>query len=321
MQAGEKIRVLYSEGSHLFLDRVEPLAQKNDRLAEARTVAELADVVVLCVGLDATIEGEQGDTGNSAAAGDKANLLLPQSQQDLVDAVLETGKPVILVLNAGSAMDLSMYEEKVCAILHCWYSGAQGGRALGEILFGEISPSGKLPVTLNYDGTLPEFTDYSMKGRTYRYIQGNPWKPFGFGLGYSKWQYHNLHINPENRSVQVDIENTGAMEAEEVYQIYLDKQPQEKLDNGKNVNIVGKLDPANQPRYSLVGFGRVQLKPGECQTVTVQLDAHSMETVLESGERVLLSGEYTVYAGGCQPDAYSQKLIESKVQFAPIMID
>lgn len=320
-KAGKDIRIVYSEGSHLFMDRIEPLAQPDDRLAEAKAVAELADVVILCVGLDATIEGEQGDTGNSDAAGDKAELLLPKPQQKLVAAVLETGKPVVLVVNAGSAIDLSMYEEQASAIFHCWYSGAQGGRALGELLFGEVSPTGKLPITFHYDGSLPDFSDYSMKGRTYRYIQAAPWKPFGFGLGYSKIQYQELTVNAENRSVQVSIQNIGTMDTEEAYQIYLAKNPREKQDNEKNTAMVQDLDSANQPFHSLAGFGRVQLKPGETKTVMVQLDSHSLETVLESGKRALLLGEYTVYAGGNQPDAYSEKLTGNKCLSATLVID
>ncbi len=184
-KVGHNSRVLYSEGSHLFKDRVENLALANDRIAEAVTVAKHSDVVVLCLGLNETLEGEQGDTGNSYAAGDKPDLGLPQCQIDLMEAVLATGKPVIVCLMTGSAMDLNLAQEKAAAVLQLWYPGAGGGKAVADILFGECSPSGKLPVTFYRSlAGLPDFEDYSMKGRTYRYMEEEALYPFGYGLTY-----------------------------------------------------------------------------------------------------------------------------------------
>jgi beta-glucosidase len=169
-----KARVLYSEGCHLFKDRVEHLGQPGDRLSEAVAVAERADAVVLVVGLDETLEGEEGDTGNAAASGDKLDLLLPECQRRLMDAVLAVGRPTVIVLMAGSAIDLGEAAEKADAVLLTWYPGARGGRSVADILLGKVSPSGKLPVTFYKNEQLarmPEFTDYAMKGRTYRYIE------------------------------------------------------------------------------------------------------------------------------------------------------
>ena len=162
-----KARVLYSEGCALFEDRTEALAMKGDRLTEAKIVAKHSDVVVLCLGLDETLEGEEGDTGNSYASGDKMDLLLPKPQRDLMEAVASVGKPVVFCLMAGSAIDLSYPTEHFNAIMQLWYPGARGGTAVANLLFGEVSPSGKLPVTF-YNGLeqLPDFTDYSMTGRT-----------------------------------------------------------------------------------------------------------------------------------------------------------
>ena len=156
-----KVRILFSEGCSLFEDRTESLALSGDRLAEARIVAEHSDVVVLCLGLDETLEGEEGDTGNSYASGDKMDLLLPEPQRDLMEAVASSGKPVILCMMTGSAMDLRYPAEHFDAILQLWYPGARGGRSAAQILFGAVSPSGKLPVTFYEDSDrLPEFLQY-----------------------------------------------------------------------------------------------------------------------------------------------------------------
>ena len=156
----EGTRVYYSEGCHLFRDRVEGLAWRQDRISEALSVAKNSDVVILCLGLDETLEGEEGDTGNSYASGDKADLLLPQVQRELAEAVMQAGKPVILLNMTGSAMDLRYFEEHADAVMQVWYPGARGGKTIAEVLFGEISPSGKLPVTFyNSIEELPEFED------------------------------------------------------------------------------------------------------------------------------------------------------------------
>ena len=168
---GEKTRVLYAQGCHLYKDQVEFLGEPKDRFKEALIAAERADVIVMCLGLDAGIEGEEGDAGNEYASGDKLGLKLPGLQQELLEAVAAVGKPIVLTVLAGSALDLSWAQEhaQIRAILDCWYPGARGGKAIAEALFGEFSPCGKLPVTF-YEGTefLPDFTDYSMAGRTYR---------------------------------------------------------------------------------------------------------------------------------------------------------
>lgn len=169
---GEEIRVLYAQGCGLYKDKVEGLGERKDRMQEAVIAVEHADVAVMCLGLDATIEGEQGDAGNEYASGDKLGLNLPGLQEELLETVAAMGKPVVVLLMAGSAIDLSWAEHNpnVKAIVDCWYPGARGGKAIAEMLFGEFSPSGKLPVTF-YQGTenLPEFTDYNMADRTYRY--------------------------------------------------------------------------------------------------------------------------------------------------------
>ena len=176
-------RVYYSQGCHLYKDKIEGLSVPDDRISEAVAVAQVAQAVILCVGLDASLEGEEGDTSNEYASGDKKTLLLPPPQQKLINAVLSVGKPTVIVLSSGSSVNVNVNPD---ALIQTWYTGSFGGKALADILFGDVSPSGKLPVTF-YENTelLPDFCDYSMKNRTYRYAENNVQYPFGFGLTYS----------------------------------------------------------------------------------------------------------------------------------------
>ena len=164
---GEEVRVMTSEGCHLYREKVQGLGAVNDRLAEVRGVCAESDVIIACMGLDAGLEGEEGDAGEEYGSGDKPDLNLPGLQQQILEEIHSCGKPVVLVLLSGSALAVNWADEHVPAIIQGWYPGAQGGKAIADILFGEKSPEGKLPVTF-YRSTeeLPAFTDYSMKGRT-----------------------------------------------------------------------------------------------------------------------------------------------------------
>ena len=237
---GEDGRVLYAQGCHLYKDREEALAQPDDRISEAVSCAEHADVVVLCLGLDETLEGEEGDTGNSYASGDKLDLLLPPPQQRLLEAVAKTKKPFIVCLLAGSAMDLNFADQEAAAILQAFYPGAEGGREVARLLFGEYSPSGKLPVTIYRDLTeMPAFTDYTMRGRTYRYLTKKPLYPFGYGLTYSDCVIDEIQPEKEYTyedavkdgiEIKVHVENKGSYDTEEVLQGYVKVQsPNEVL--------------------------------------------------------------------------------------------
>ncbi|AJH02100.1 glycosyl hydrolase [Clostridium beijerinckii] len=294
----DDVRIYYSEGCHLFKDKVEDLARPDDRLSEAISVAERSDVVVLCLGLDSTIEGEQGDAGNSYGAGDKENLNLPGRQQNLLEKVLEVGKPVIVVLGAGSALTLNGAEEKCAAILNAWYPGSHGGTAVADILFGKCSPSGKLPVTFYKDtAKLPEFTDYSMKGRTYRYLEHESLYPFGYGLTYSTVELSNLQVPSvkpgfESFDISIEIKNTGEYDIEEVVQCYVK-------------DIESKYAVLN---HSLAGFKRVSLKKGESKIVTIKLNKKSFEVVNDDGERLLDSKKFKLFVGVSQPDKRSLEL-------------
>ena len=228
-RVSEDTRVWYAMGSHLFLNRDEDLAQPDDRLKEAVSAAERSDVVVLCLGLDASVEGEQNDQGTVIldAGGDKADLNLPESQRNLLNAVLATGKPTIVALLSGSALSIGDAADKAAAIVQCWYPGAIGGLAFAEMIFGDYSPAGRLPVTF-YKSTeeLPPFADYSMENRTYKFMKGDALYPFGFGLSYTSFEYSNMVCpqtvnNGENLSVSVDVQNIGSVDSDEVVQVYI----------------------------------------------------------------------------------------------------
>ncbi len=286
-------RVMYSQGCHLYKNRCMELGMADDRIAEAETVADYSDVVVLCLGLDATIEGEEGDTGNEFSSGDKNNLYLPESQRKLVKAVMKRGKPVIIVTAAGSAINV---EADCDAEIHAWYPGQCGGKALADILFGKVSPSGKLPVTFYKDADkLPDFEDYSMKDRTYRYVENveNILYPFGYGLTYSKVECVNLEYS-DGKAI-VTVTNSGARATEDVVQLYI---------KGYSENAV--------LNYSLCGFKRVFLESGETKIIEIELPEYAFEAVNAEGERVSGGEKFTLYAGISQPDALSENLTDTK---------
>ena len=290
---GDNGRVLYSEGCHLFKDRVEHLGWANDRIAEAVVVTKHSDVVVLVLGLDETLEGEEGDTGNAAASGDKLDLLLPEPQRILMDAVLAQNKPTVVVLMAGSAIDLSVAQEKASAVLLPWYPGADGGKAVADILFGKVSPSGKLPVTFYRNEALeemPAFTDYSMNNRTYRYYTGKPLYPFGYGLTYGDVTV--VDLKADCAAATVTVENKGAHATDDVIQLY--------------IKDAESADAPTNP--ILCGFQRVTLAPGEQKVVEIAIDPAALTVVNEAGERIPGSGRWMLYAGNGQPDARTAEL-------------
>lgn len=308
---GEDVRVFYSEGCHLFKDRVENLGLRQDRISEAVAVAKNSDVVVLCLGLDETLEGEEGDTGNSYASGDKVDLLLPEVQRELLEAVVAAGKPVILVNMTGSAMDLRYAQEHCAAIVQAWYPGARGGRVVADILTGEISPSGKLPVTFYRDTEeLPDFEDYSMKGRTYRYFTGEVLYPFGYGLTYGSAEISGVKLDGQELadgvearlpggsfdSFEVTVSNTGDRDVEEVVQVY-----------------IKALDSADAtPNERLCGFARVSVKTGGQAVVRVPVDRDALTVINDEGEKVSGGSRYAVSVGFGQSDARTEELTGKK---------
>jgi beta-glucosidase len=276
---GNRARVLYALGCPVAAGRVEHVALVGDRMAEALAIAECADVVILCVGLNPSIEGEAGDAFNSEAGGDKRDLELPGLQRRLIDEVAGLGKPFVLVNVSGSSVILPTHYG--CPILQCFYPGALGGQALAEVIFGKVNPSGQLPVTFySAESGLPSFDDYSMENRTYRFHHGPVQFPFGHGLSYTSFSHKIEGFSPgRNRGgtakIRVMVENTGERAGEEVVQIYLSRQAM----------------PFRTPKRQLVGFKRIALKPGQHRLVVVPIPARSVShAVDERGHEVEVGG-------------------------------
>lgn len=308
----DSVRINYSEGCHLYKDSIQGLSRQNDRIAEAITVAEKSDIVIMCLGLDASIEGEEGDAGNEYASGDKIDLNLPGLQQQLLEAVHATGKPIILVLLSGSALSVTWADTNVQAIVQAWYPGAQGGRAIASLLFGEFSPSGRLPVTF-YRTTeeLPDFHDYSMLNRTYKYMENEALYPFGYGLCYSKFEYSDLSVSSqkiiagEGICCSVKVKNIGSLESKEVVQLYL---------KDVETSVVA-------PKWQLRGVKKIHLLPNEQIEVSFNLLAEDMLLVNNEGESVLEAGNFEIYVGGSQPDTRSTSLTSSNVLKASFVLE
>lgn len=294
---GERARVYYSEGCHLYQDRTSNLAQENDRMSEVKAVCSVSDVIVAVLGLDSSVEGEEGDTGNEFASGDKLDLKFPGLQSEILRAAYESGKPVILVSMTGSAMELDWEDSHIPAIIQAWYPGAAGGRAVAELIFGAYSPEGKLPVTF-YRTTqeLPDFTDYAMKDRTYRYMKQEALYPFGFGLSYTSFEMKGTEADSDRVTakgevtIRTSIKNTGVMESGETIQVYV------------------KALREGTPNAQLKGLKKVHLQPGEEKQVEITLKSQAFGLYNVEGEFLVEKGEYAVYVGMQQPDARSATL-------------
>lgn len=298
---GDDVRVLYSEGCHLCKKRISGLGQENDRLAEVRAVCDNSDVVIACLGLDSSLEGEEGDEGNEFASGDKPGLSLPGLQQEILEAAYESGKPVILVILSGSALAVTWADEHVPAVIEGWYPGAMGGKALASVLFGEYSPEGKLPVTF-YRTTeeLPDFRDYSMKGRTYRYMQQKALYPFGYGLSYTEFGVEEVKISGDivekdgKLSVEAVLVNHGRRAGAETLQVYI------------------KAQRPGTPNAQLKALKKAELQPGESKRIRLELTDRAFGLRDENGDLVLEEGIYEIYVGTQQPDERSSELTGKK---------
>ncbi len=298
---GDEVRVMTSEGCHLCRPKAQGLGQEDDRIAEVRGVCAESDIVIAVMGLDSGLEGEEGDQGNEFASGDKPNLNLPGLQQHVLETIYESGKPVVLVLLSGSALAVNWADEHIPAIVQGWYPGAQGGKAMAEILFGEKNPEGKLPVTF-YRSTedLPEFTDYSMKNRTYRYMQKDALYPFGYGLSYTEFTYADAAastslVGEDGMDVTVTVTNTGKMAGGETVQAYV------------------KVCEDGTPNAQLKGIKKLYLEPGESAKVTMHLPKESFGLYDENGVFGYSQGEILVYLGGQAPDSRSAALTGKQV--------
>lgn len=291
--------VLYTDGCKLTGMTTDGLGRAGN-LSEAQSVAKRADVVVLCLGLSAEIEGEQGDVSNSEAAGDKIDLNLTGLQQRMMEEIVALGKPTVLVVMAGSPMSITWAHEHVDAIVDAWYPGETGGTAIADVLFGKVSPAGRLPMTFPKSiADVPKFTDYSMKGRTYRYLETEPLYPFGYGLSYTTFKYSAPSVSqtavPAGQSVEVcvTVTNVGKRASDEVVELYV-----------KDLEASCAI-----PQHELRGFSRIHLAAGEAKQVVFTLTPKDLSLIDMTGKRVLEPGRFRVYVGGSQPDARSVALL------------
>jgi len=261
-------------------------------LAEAIKAAQQSDAVVAFVGLSPELEGEEMPVHVSGfSGGDRTDITLPDAQQQMLEAVAATGKPLVVVLMNGSALAVNWAQQHAAAILESWYPGEAGGVAIAETLAGKSNPGGKLPLTFYSSlNDLPPFDDYSMKNRTYRYFAGKPLYGFGYGLSYTNFAFTGIKLSNDTLqagqplSVEGDLRNTGGMAGDEVAELYL-------APPKTNVS----------PRLALIAFQRIHLSPGESKHIHFDLSPRQLSVVDDQGNRAVTAGSYTLYLGGGQP--------------------
>jgi beta-glucosidase len=265
-----------------------------DARERAVAAARDADVVVAVVGITSDLEGEESRVDTPGfKGGDRTSVDLPKAEQELLEAVQATGTPLVVVIMSGSAIAVNWAKEHANAIVQAWYPGEEGGAAIAETLAGDNNPAGRLPITV-YKGLeqLPEFSDYSMARRSYRYFDGEPLFPFGHGLSYSSFAYSSLKLSRstlqagEPLEVEAQVANTSARDGDEVVQLYL---------------TFPKLPGA--PLRALQGFTRAHLRAGESRPVRFALDERNLSHVNEAGTRLVAAGRYGLTIGGGQPGA------------------
>ncbi len=309
LEAGKKYKFIY-EYKNWYGDGDARLlwAMPNPGMQqEAVDIARHADATVLVLGLSQRLEGEEMPIEvDGFSGGDRTHLKLPKTQRELMSALVETGKPVILVLMNGSALAVNEADQKVDAIVSAGYPGQEGGHAVADVLFGDYNPAGRLPVTYYQSvDQLPPFEDYDMENRTYRYFQGEPLYPFGYGLSYTTFEYDGLEMPGEARTgetvkIAVKVTNTGEMAGEEVVQLYLTDEEAS----------------TPRPRHQLEGFDRIHLQPGETKTVDFELTPRQFSIIGKKDKRVIEPGWFTVSVGGGQPGAGEIPSVSGRVKLS-----
>ena len=286
-RGGAGLHVSYVKGCELFAD--SPIQAEGLEYCFREV-----DAIIACVGLSPEIEGEAGDAFNADAGGDRRRISLPGRQQAMLEFLCGTGKPVIVVVSGGSAVDLTWAHENCAAVLMAWYPGETAGEALAKILFGDVSPSGRLPITFYRENQqFPPLTDYAMgAGRTYRYpAETPPLYPFGHGLSYATFAYSKLKLKKkiikagETAEVTVTVKNTGKMTAAEIVQLY--------------ISDVEATVPV--PRLHLEGFQRILLRPNESRDVSFRIAPRQFAAFDDTGEPFIEPGEFRISLGGSQP--------------------
>jgi beta-glucosidase len=285
-----KTKVLYEPGCAL----AAKTKAENGMEKSAVEAAMKADAVVLCMGISPRLEGEEMHVKiDGFEGGDRTSLDLPATQENLIKKIVAVGKPVILVLINGSALSINWENENIPGIVETWYGGQAAGTALAEVLFGDYNPSGRLPVTFYKSvSQLPDFKDYNMKGRTYRYFNGEVLYPFGYGLSYTNFELSHLQAagsvkETEAAKVSLEVKNTGAQPGAEVIELY----------------VKGKGLSANDAIKTLKGFEKVFLKPGETKTVQFEITPELLTFYEEGTGFKLEKGERTLLVGTSSADA------------------
>ncbi len=287
------VKMEYFQGGGGAVAKLVWSLHSNSRpLDQALADAKKADIVIAVVGITSDLEGEEM-TINLAGfkGGDRTSLDLPQEEDELLQAMKSTGKPLVVVLMNGSALSVNWAKEHANAILEAWYSGEEGGHAVAETLAGLNNPAGRLPVTF-YTGAnqLPDFTDYSMKDRTYRYFHGDPLYPFGYGLSYSKFEFRNMKISSQKLNagdsldVEADVKNVSAKDGDEVAELYLSFP-----------------EVPGTPIRALRGFKRVHVAAGQTEHLHFTMDGRDLSAVNEAGDRIVGPGTYRLSVGDGQP--------------------
>ena len=313
-QAGKKYKVEvyyrnYSGDADIKLLWARPRVGLVDK---ALAAAKDADAVILVLGLSQRLEGEEMPIKlEGFSGGDRTNLNLPAVQEQLLDAIAATGKPVIVVLNSGGALSINNAQEKAAAIILAGYGGQQGGNAVADVLFGDYNPAGRLPVTYYKSiDQIPAFENYDMTGKTYRFFTKEPLFPFGYGLSYTSFTYSNLSI-PEKAiagdkvKVRITVTNSGKVDGDEVVELYL---TDEKASTPR-------------PIRQLEGFKRINLKPGESKNVEFVLEARQFSIINNKEKRVIEPGYFTISVGGKQPgfkgylDPLSTQVLIGRIRF------
>jgi beta-glucosidase len=302
LEKGHKVALEISYGSRNGKPHAELIWAKSNNAPspEAIAAAKNADAVIAVVGITSQLEGEEMPVSEPGfLGGDRTSIDLPQPEEDLVEAVAATGKPLAVVLMNGSALGVNWINEHANAILEAWYPGEEGGTAVAETLSGKNNPAGRLPVTFYKDvSQLPNFEDYGMANRTYRYFNGKPLYPFGYGLSYSKFQYSDLSVPTQAVaagqpvSADVTVTNTSNVAGDEVVQVYL-KFPAVK----------------GAPLIALRGFRRIHLEAGASQKIHFDLKDRDLGMVTEDGNPLIAQGDYTISIGGGQPDTGAPTVI------------
>tara|TARA_B100001142_G_scaffold193777_2_gene192732 strand:- start:37126 stop:39324 length:2199 start_codon:yes stop_codon:yes gene_type:complete len=290
-----------SNGTIIRFNEGVDLINERDRQKWPTGLAASSDVTIAVMGISALIEGEEGDAISSDANGDRNSIRLPRNQINYLKDLRNSAgdKPIVLVIKAGSAIDLSEISDYVDAIVYAWYLGEQGGNALADIIFGDVNPSGKLPITIPESiSHLPDYNDYSMENRTYKFTKYKPMYPFGFGLSYSSFDYSELFLKKNKIEIgdmihlNFEVLNNSDIAGEEVVQVYI-----------KDVNSSFRT-----PNSSLIFFKRIHLEPGEKKKINIALDHNMIGSFNEKGIKEIEPGIFNIFVGGSSPGDRSVEL-------------